>query len=142
MHIAKMIMTVMGLIYFSATIWDVTTSYIYMYSNDGDKCFWRFYNLDVRLNKEVFILSMYFAFTTMSSVGFGDITPKTDLERLICAFIMLFGVAMFSYVQNISMQTIERLLVFNRDYEQYYLLKNFLNVIKKFNTGQGLPSKF
>jgi len=33
--------------------------------------------------------SMYWAITTMTTVGFGDITPKTDLGRLISSVMML-----------------------------------------------------
>ncbi|MBI5924684.1 MAG: ion transporter [Aquabacterium sp.] len=35
--------------------------------------------------------SMYWAVTTMTTVGFGDITPKTDLGRLISALMMMLG---------------------------------------------------
>lgn len=35
--------------------------------------------------------SMYWAVTTMTTVGFGDITPKTDLGRLISAMMMMLG---------------------------------------------------
>jgi len=36
-------------------------------------------------------LSIYWAITTMTTVGFGDITPKTDLGRLIASVMMLLG---------------------------------------------------
>ncbi|MBL8350510.1 MAG: ion transporter [Burkholderiaceae bacterium] len=35
--------------------------------------------------------SIYWAITTMTTVGFGDITPKTDLGRLIASLMMLLG---------------------------------------------------
>lgn len=35
--------------------------------------------------------SVYWAITTMTTVGFGDITPKTDLGRLIASLMMLLG---------------------------------------------------
>jgi len=35
--------------------------------------------------------AMYWAVTTMTTVGFGDITPKTDLGRLISALMMMLG---------------------------------------------------
>jgi voltage-gated potassium channel len=35
--------------------------------------------------------AVYWAVTTMTTVGFGDITPKTDLGRFIASFIMLLG---------------------------------------------------
>jgi voltage-gated potassium channel len=35
--------------------------------------------------------SVYWAITTITTVGFGDITPKTDLGRLIASVMMLIG---------------------------------------------------
>ena len=35
--------------------------------------------------------SVYWAITTMTTVGFGDITPRTDLGRLISSVMMLLG---------------------------------------------------
>ncbi|MEO8445235.1 MAG: ion transporter [Gammaproteobacteria bacterium] len=36
-------------------------------------------------------LSVYWAITTITTVGFGDITPQTDLGRAISSFMMLLG---------------------------------------------------
>jgi voltage-gated potassium channel len=36
-------------------------------------------------------ISVYWAITTMTTVGFGDITPKTDLGRAIASAMMLIG---------------------------------------------------
>lgn len=35
--------------------------------------------------------SVYWAITTVTTVGFGDITPKTDIGRAIASFMMLLG---------------------------------------------------
>ncbi|MEY4766402.1 MAG: hypothetical protein RI907_3075 [Pseudomonadota bacterium] len=35
--------------------------------------------------------AMYWAITTLTTVGFGDITPKTDLGRFISSLIMMLG---------------------------------------------------
>lgn len=35
--------------------------------------------------------AVYWAITTMTTVGFGDITPKTELGRLISSVMMLLG---------------------------------------------------
>jgi voltage-gated potassium channel len=36
-------------------------------------------------------VSVYWAITTLTTVGFGDISPKTDLGRLIASLMMLMG---------------------------------------------------
>ena len=42
----------------------------------------------------------YFSFTSLTTVGFGDFTPRSDYERLSGGFILLFGVAIFSYING------------------------------------------
>ena len=43
---------------------------------------------------------VYFMFTTLSTVGFGDFNPKSEIERVIMTFILLVGVATFSYIMS------------------------------------------
>jgi len=38
--------------------------------------------------------------TTLTTIGYGDYTPRNDFERIFNIFIMLFGVAMFSWVMG------------------------------------------
>ena len=52
-------------------------------------------------NKDVItniIILKYFSFTTLSTVGFGDFEPRSNAERLLIAFGMLIGVAIFSSI--------------------------------------------
>lgn len=44
-----------------------------------------------------YLLSLYFTLTTLSTVGYGDISGKTELEEIISIFYMFFGVAFYSY---------------------------------------------
>ena len=53
------------------------------------------------------LIAMYWAFTTLSTVGFGDYNPRSDGERLMCAFFMLFGVAIFSYIMGIFIEILD-----------------------------------
>ena len=46
------------------------------------------------------VVSIYFAFTSLSTVGFGDYVPCSNIERFIGAFILLFGVSIFSYIMG------------------------------------------
>lgn len=51
--------------------------------------------------KEHKIVSMaYFALTTLSTVGYGDLYPVSQLERIITVIVMLGGVAFFSYIMG------------------------------------------
>ena len=45
-----------------------------------------------------YIVSLYWTFTTLSTVGYGDITAKSSPERLLNCFIMLVGASLFGFV--------------------------------------------
>jgi hypothetical protein len=42
----------------------------------------------------------YWAMTTLASVGYGDLHPISNSERLITAAIFLVGVAAFSFIMG------------------------------------------
>ena len=44
------------------------------------------------------LVALYFAFTTLSTVGFGDFHPRSNVERIIGAALMVFGVAILSII--------------------------------------------
>jgi len=58
------------------------------------------YGFEEKTVQESVIASMYFIFTTLSTVGFGDFHPKGNLERVLGAFVLLMGVAIFSYIMG------------------------------------------
>lgn len=45
--------------------------------------------------------SIYFAITTMATVGYGDFTPVQVYEMVLVSFIQLFGTALFGYMINV-----------------------------------------
>ena len=47
---------------------------------------------------EIALTTTYFAFTSLSTVGFGDLHPKNSIERIFCAMILLFGNMIFGYI--------------------------------------------
>jgi len=44
----------------------------------------------------VFLKLIYFAMTSLTTVGFGDFHPRSDAERIFTGFGLLLGVAVFS----------------------------------------------
>jgi voltage-gated potassium channel len=51
----------------------------------------------VRINPQVnnFLDAMYFTVTTLTTTGFGDVTLKGEIGRLLSIVIMVFGVSLF-----------------------------------------------
>ena len=49
---------------------------------------------------ERYINSLYWAFTTMTTVGYGDIKPVSSNERMLVMMCMIIGAANFSHILN------------------------------------------
>ena len=75
----------------------------------------------------------YFAFTSLSTVGFGDYVPRSNFERVIGAFVLLLGVAIFSYIMGIFIDILTQFKEFNADFNQDDILSKFFEILKKFN---------
>ena len=61
------------------------------------------------------IIFLYFSFTSLTTVGFGDYHAKSNLERLVMAFFLLFGVAIFSYIMGIFLEILTQFKDLNAD---------------------------
>ena len=95
--VIKLILIILILSYFLGTLWFIFSKET---SNPGDFTFYNEYELDKNTPSENLIIVLYFAFTTLSTVGFGDYNPKSESERIITTFILLIGVACFSYIMG------------------------------------------
>lgn len=47
---------------------------------------------------EHYLAALYWAFTTMTTVGYGDIVPSTHIERVYAIFVMILGATTFGYI--------------------------------------------
>lgn len=48
-----------------------------------------------------YIYSLYWAVTTIVTVGYGDITPQNEYEVLVTMFVEIAGTALFGYLINV-----------------------------------------
>lgn len=49
-----------------------------------------------------YVISLYWAFSTLCTVGYGDVVPNTTLERIFTIFAMLVGATVFAYFMGES----------------------------------------
>lgn len=88
------------------------------------------------------LIFTYWAFTTLSTVGFGDYYPTSNSERLLCAFLLLFGVTIFSFIMGNYMQILDSLRSLGKDYEDGDNLSKWLGLIKRFNNGRETSNQY
>jgi hypothetical protein len=79
---------------------------------------------------------VYFAFTTLSTVGFGDFYPKSNAERVIGSIMIMFGVMIFSYCMGKFIEMVDQVQNFNSTLDDGDSLSKFFGVCEKFNYSQ------
>ena len=92
---------------------------------------WDLYN---KLPYENTIIVMYYAFTSLSTVGFGDLHPRSDIERMACAFMLLIGVMLFSTIMNGFIDMINEFKDYDAEISDGDNLTRFFGTVKKFNS--------
>ena len=76
---------------------------------------------------------MYFAFTSLSTVGFGDYNPKSNSERILIAIGLLFGVAIFSYIMGNFIDILDSFKLLHAEIDEGEELTKFFGILEKFN---------
>ena len=90
-------------------------------------------------NVELYIISFYWTLTTVTTVGYGDISAGTTLERVYNLFIMSFGVLLYSFAIG-SLSSIVSTM--DQQTEEMNQKLQILSSIKKeFNLNQGIYDK-
>ena len=100
------------------------------------------FNLGNNKRSDNVVIMIYFAFTSLSTVGFGDYFPVGDFERLFTSAILLSGVATFSYIMDNFMQIVKSIEDFNRELEDSDGLQKFYSLLRNFNQGKELNKDF
>lgn len=84
--------------------------------NDDGESWLDYYGLRDESIWRRYCVSVYWAVTTVITVGYGDITPHSDAERIFAMVVMMFAGAVFGY----SMNTINIII---EEIDEYKMLK-------------------
>ena len=79
------------------------------------------------------LIVTYFGFTSLSTVGLGDYHPRSDMERILTAFMLLFGVALFSIIMGSFCEILVEFQHYNDEIDKGDQLVTFFLLLQKFN---------
>ena len=135
-RVFRLVVTILSLSYFLGTLWYIFSKRIT--NSPDDYTFYNYYGLYNNSDSENLIIVVYFAFTTLSTVGFGDYCPKSEAERVITCFILLIGVACLSYIMGQFIEILTNFQTVTADNEDSENLSKWLGLLSHFNKGRPL----
>jgi hypothetical protein len=77
---------------------------------------------------------MYYSFTTLTTVGFGDFAPQSDAERIFISIGLVLGVSIFSYILSDFLEMVTNWLKYTDGKDDE--LDKFLGLLKAFNKNE------
>lgn len=117
-RVFESIVIVMSCSYFCGVGWRIfTTIYIDYEKNkdidvyNGQDTFYTYYDFvdedGIHMQEPIqFSIYFYYAITTLSTVGYGDYSPKHTDEKLAIAIMLLLLISVYSYNMNILMEVL------------------------------------
>ena len=120
--VLKLVLTTFNAAYFIGIFWYILCNlyhdWIATHWNDpthNKDSFIEAYDIYKKYNSwEQTVATTYFAFTSLSTVGFGDYHPMNSFERIICVLIFIFGNGIFGFIIGEIMAMIEKLQMYNQ----------------------------
>ena len=135
-QVFRLILFILILSYFLGCLWFIMTKHTT--DNEDEFTFYNNYGMEEREPMDNLIIVVYFMFTTLSTVGFGDFNPKSEVERVITTFILLIGVACFSWIMGQFIEILLEVQSVTADNEDSVTLYRWLLVLKNFNNNKPL----
>ena len=84
--------------YFLGCFWYLISSD--SYSDTSDATWQTEFDLDSYSVLNRLVVSCYYAITMLSTVGYGDMYPISNVEKIVAVFCMMIGVAVFSVIME------------------------------------------
>mmetsp|Transcript_13173 Transcript_13173/g.11253 ORF Transcript_13173/g.11253 Transcript_13173/m.11253 type:complete len:204 (+) Transcript_13173:517-1128(+) len=96
--IFRLVLIATTLTYFLGCLWYFIVSQDNLH--EGEISFFDEYGLGEFDKGRRLIMCCYFALTTLSTVGYGDLAPQSNVEKIFGIIIMILGIALFSYIMG------------------------------------------
>ena len=81
----------------------------------------------------------YFALTTLSTIGYGDMFPITPSEQLVAFALMVFGIVFFSQIMGSFIEIIKIYASRMGGEESGSELNTWMQLLNRFTTDKLLP---
>ena len=85
------------------------------------------------------IISCYFALTTLSTVGYGDLYPISTNEMIAGIFVMLLGIVFFSHIMGSFIEIISNYDKRMGSVDRGTELHNWMTLLTRFTNNKPLP---
>ena len=132
----KLVIIILNISYYLGMFWFIFCELTEELIIGGQEHFTKQFNIDDRKPVDQVITVVYWAFTTLSTVGFGDYNARSDFERIFCTLIFLVGVSIFSYIMGIFISIVKEISYFNAEIDDGDNLSYFFGVMKYYNGGR------
>lgn len=135
LKITKLVLTILLIVYFVGLGWFVFCDFTSKFLGHDDSEFFLDYfeAFKTHTADEATLALSYYILTTLSTIGFGDMHPRSDYERILMAFTMLLGVAIFSYVMGNFIEILNQYADMNADLGEGEQLSKFFGLLIRFN---------
>jgi len=90
-----------------------------------------FYLLEFGINDKLvsYLDAIYWALVTISTVGYGDISPVTEMGKILSMFGIIFGIAMISFVTSVMVSAFSERFDELRNQDSINLVNRMQNVV-------------
>jgi hypothetical protein len=123
--------------YFCGCLWMIIVDQT---KNDSPTTFYNTYNLVKMTNMDQLIRISYYTLTTLSTVGYGDYFPLSDIEVVISLVYILAGAAFFAFIMGSFIEIISNYQSKMGRVDRITPLRNWMTLMMRF-TGDKPLSK-
>lgn len=93
----------------------------------------QFVNTNIRF-EQIYLVCVYYVFVTLTTVGYGDIVPLNNTEKLYSMFLMIFGAGFYSFMVSGMINILKDKV------KSEQILKEKLRVLKELQTFSKIPT--